>query len=558
LLLKITDALLVKLFIKNYILIDELTLVFNKNLNIITGETGAGKSILLGALGLILGNRAESNTLNNPELKGIIEGVFDIQNKDVKSFFIEHELDYLPNTIIRREITPSGVSRSFINDTPVTLQVLKQLSEQLVDLHSQHETTQLFTNQFQLKLVDAYAKQLEAITQYQTNYQQWQGVKKDLENCIIKQREALRDKDYIMFQYQELHDAKLLDANEQTETENALKLATNQETIQLKLNTAIHRLNEPNALLDTLSELENTIKSLVNLLPNFEQYRQRCDAAYIDMKELCNELQYEANNTQSNEEDLAQLQERSATLYRLQKKHKTADIAGLQQLRDTLELQLQQAEQFDDEIATLEKKEKEIVKMLQLAANEISKKREAAIEPMQKYIHQNLNELMMANAICKIELTPTELNPNGCNAIQFMFSANKGQEMSELKKVASGGELARLMLTLKSMVAEQLDLPTMIFDEIDTGISGEVAMRVGIAMEQLAAKKQIITITHLPQIAARKGTHFFVYKNDNNLKTQTFIKQLTEQERINEIAKMMSGDALTDKSILAATELLNV
>jgi DNA repair protein RecN (Recombination protein N) len=276
------------------------------------------------------------------------------------------------------------------------------------------------------------------------------------------------------------------------------------------------------------------------------------------MKELCNELQYEANNTQSNEEDLAQLQERSATLYRLQKKHKTTDIAGLQQLRDTLELQLQQAEQYDDEIATLEKKEKEIVKMLQLAANEISKKREAAIEPMQKYIHQNLNELMMANAICKIELTPTELNPNGCNAIQFMFSANKGQEMSELKKVASGGELARLMLTLKSMVAEQLDLPTMIFDEIDTGISGEVAMRVGIAMEQLAAKKQIITITHLPQIAARKGTHFFVYKNDNNLKTQTFIKQLTEQERINEIAKMMSGDALTDKSILAATELLNV
>ncbi len=550
--------MLIKLFIKNYILIDEVTLHFEPNLNIITGETGAGKSILLGALGLILGNRAEASTIYNPENKCIIEGIFDLENKDVTSFFLVNELDYQRFTIIRRELSPTGVSRSFVNDTPVTLSVLKMLSEQLVDVHSQHETTLLFSPSYQLKLVDAFANQLNEVKEYSILFDEFQNLKKEIETLQNFQQLALKDRDYIQFQYQELEDAKLIDEDEQTKAEQVLQLLINSDSIQQKLNVILQSLNEPNTTIDLLATIENTLKGLAMLLPSFDNYRERANTAYIEMKEMANDLQHELNNTQTDDQELAKTQERINELYRLQKKHKTNDLASLIAIRNefekTLELTENYTEQIKAKINIVEKLENKLIEN----AKTLTKKRTIVIPKIEHFLHEKLKELLMGTAQCKIEMQTTALNSCGCDSLQILFAANKGQPLSELRKVASGGELARLMLLIKSMVAQQLDMPTLVFDEIDTGISGEVALRVGKAMEQLALKKQIITITHLPQIAARNGRHFFVFKSHENSKTQTFIKQLNEEERINEIAKMVSGDVLSEKSTLAAKELLSL
>jgi len=561
--------MLQRLSISNYALIDNLEISFDKGLNILTGETGAGKSIILGALSLILGQRAESRYFFNQQKKCVIEGSFKIEGFHLKSFFEDNDLDYEAETVLRREISADGKSRAFVNDTPVNLTVLKALGEKLIDIHSQHATLEINDAEFQLLVVDSVAKHDGLLNDYRTKFRSYKRSINKLQQLIEESDKAKADLDYYQFQFDELEKANLA-ADEQDQLEQELYTLNNAEEIKRNLLGANYLMNEgETSALIQLREAGHQLSILEKFNPEITELHQRLNSAIIELKDIANEIEEIEQRTHTNEPRANDINTRLSIIYTLQKKHRVNTNAELLQIMDELSGKIQQAIFGDEVIEKLQKQLAEDRKELDGLATKLSANRAKAIPVIEKDVLKTLAEMGMENSNLKIEATPAEnaavrnsplgvLGDSGIDVIRFLFSANKGHALAEMSKVASGGELSRLMLSIKSLVAQNTALPTIIFDEIDTGVSGEVANKVGQIMEKLADNLQVITITHLPQIASKGQSHYFVYKDDEGAITNTRIKQLTEQERILEIAKMLSGDKPGESALQNARELLSL
>lgn len=549
--------MLAHLTVQNYALIDQLEVDLVKGLTIITGETGAGKSILLGALGLIAGNRADTQSLQDKTKKCIIEATFNVKGYSLKDFFKEHELDYEEKTTIRREINPEGKSRAFINDTPVTLNQLKELGERLIDIHSQHQTLSLNGTEFQLSVVDAFAKHESVLEEYASEYKNYKTLEKQLAELIEKEAQAKKDLDYFQFQFNELEDAGLK-AGEQSDMEQELETLNNAEEIKSALSKAAHGLTggEQN-LLSSLSEIRSILNAMAKFKPEIAELNTRINSTYIELKDIGNELESIEQSVVYDPKQIEKLNTKLDAIYRLQQKHQVKTVEELIAIKDELSNKLLDFSSMEAEIEKLNQALDKSKKTITAKAKTISDNRKKVIPKIEKEIASLLAALSMPNAALKAEQTETgTFTATGTDKINFLFSANKGSDFKELNKVASGGELSRLMLCIKSLIAELTALPTIIFDEIDTGVSGDVADKVGSIMNTMAAKMQVITITHLPQIASKGSSHLFVYKEDKQNKTYSNIKKLDAAERVQEIAKMLSTGKPTDAAINNAKELL--
>jgi DNA repair protein RecN (Recombination protein N) len=556
--------MLQRLTISNYALIDDLEISFDSGLNILTGETGAGKSIILGALSLILGQRAESRYFFNQQKKCVIEGAFKIGGFHLKSFFEDNDLDYEAETLLRREISADGKSRSFVNDTPVNLTILKALGEKLIDIHSQHATMEINDPEFQLLVVDSVAKHDDLLNDYRTKFKAYKKSISRLQQLISESDKAKADLDYYQFQFDELEKANL-STDEQELLEQELFTLNNAEEIKRNLSGAHYLMNEgETAALLQLREAGHQLLSIEKFNPEIVELHQRLNSALIELKDIAAEIETIEQKTFTNEARAEEVNNRLSTIYILQKKHRVNSNAELLQLQDDLSNKIQQAIFGDEAIEKLQKQMAADKKELEDLAGKLSANRAKIIPTIEKQVLETLAEMGMQNSNLKIQPPPppkggafeAELGPNGIDNLMFLFSANKGHALAEMSKVASGGELSRLMLSIKSLVAQNTALPTIIFDEIDTGVSGEVANKVGQIMEKLADNLQVITITHLPQIASKGSSHYFVYKDDEGATTYTRIKQLAEPERVLEIAKMLSGDKPGESALQNARELL--
>jgi len=555
--------MLQKLSISNYALIDDLEISFDKGLNILTGETGAGKSIILGALSLILGQRAESRYFFNQQKKCVIEGTFQVNGFHLKSFFEENDLDYEAETLLRREISSDGKSRAFVNDTPVNLTVLKQLGEKLIDIHSQHATLEINGPEFQLLVVDSVAGHDDLLSDYRSKFKAYKKNTSRLQQLVADSDKAKADLDYYQFQFDELEKAKL-DAGEQDKLEQELYTLNNAEEIKRSLVAACHLMQEGEAsALLQLREATHHLSSLEKFNPAIAELHERLKSTVIELKDIAAEIENIEQRTFTDEAKVAEINERLSLIYSLQKKHRVSTNAELLLLQDDLSAKIEQAVHGDEAIEKLQKQIAAEKSELEKIAGQLSANRAKAIPEIEKQVVGSLGEMGMGNSALKVELSPlppkggdSGLGADGIDAIRFLFSANKGHTLAEMSKVASGGELSRLMLSIKSLIASHTALPTIIFDEIDAGVSGEVANKVGIIMERLAQNLQVITITHLPQIASKGHSHYFVYKDDESATTYTRIKQLSEQERVTEIAKMLSGDRPGESALQNARELL--
>jgi DNA repair protein RecN (Recombination protein N) len=549
-----------QLNIHNYALIDNLEINFDAGLNIITGETGAGKSIILGALSLILGQRAESKYFFNQQKKCVIEGTFKIADFHLKAFFEDNDLDYESDTVLRREISADGKSRAFVNDTPVNLATLKLLGEQLIDIHSQQATREINDPTFQLLVVDGVAGHQSLLTEYQINYRAYKKATTRLQQLIADSDKAKADLDYFQFQFDELEKASL-SADEQEELEQELFALNNAEEIKRNLTGALYLLQEgETAVTLQVKEANQQLASLEKFNPEISGLYERLNSALIEIKDIASEIEQLEQRTQTNEARADEINTRLSLIYNLQKKHRVSSNAELLSLQEELSGKIQQALFGDEEIENLQQQIKLQKEDLNGLASQLSANRIKALPDIETQVMDTLAEMGMGNAHLKIEHTLTanqELTKTGIDHIRFLFTANKGHNLAEMSKVASGGELSRLMLSIKSIIARYTALPTIIFDEIDTGVSGEVANKVGIIMERLANNLQVMTITHLPQIASKGQSHYFVYKNNDTATTYTQIRQLTEQERVVEIAKMLSGDKPGESALQNARELLN-
>ncbi|SDT50328.1 DNA replication and repair protein RecN [Mucilaginibacter mallensis] len=572
--------MLQRLSISNYALIDNLEISFDKGLNILTGETGAGKSIILGALSLILGARAESRYFFNQQKKCVIEGSFKIEGFHLKSFFEDNDLDYETETVLRREISADGKSRAFVNDTPVNLTTLKALGEKLIDIHSQHATLEINDPDFQLLVVDSVAKHDGLLNDYRTKFKAYKRSISKLQQLIDESDKAKADLDYYQFQFDELEKANLA-ADEQEALEQELYTLNNAEEIKRNLAGANYLMNEgeTSAILQ-LREAGHQLSTLEKFNSEITELHQRLNSAIIELKDIAVEIETIEQRTHTNEPRAEEINTRLSLVYTLQKKHRVNTNSELLQIQDDLSEKIQQAVFGDEAIEKLQKQLDTDKKELEHLAAELSANRSKVIPTIEKEILSTLAEMGMANSNLQIEKAPKPpkgelqqsanlfadtkghnsplggLGDSGADVIRFLFSANKGHSLAEMSKVASGGELSRLMLSIKSLVAQNTALPTIIFDEIDTGVSGEVANKVGQIMEHLAGNLQVITITHLPQIASKGQSHYFVYKDDEGAITNTRIKQLNEQERVLEIAKMLSGDKPGESALQNARELL--
>jgi DNA repair protein RecN (Recombination protein N) len=556
--------MLQKLSISNYALIDNLEISFDSGLNILTGETGAGKSIILGALSLILGQRAESRYFFNQQKKCVIEGLFKIGQFHLKTFFEDNDLDYEPETVLRREISADGKSRSFVNDTPVTLTILKALGEKLIDIHSQHATLEINDPEFQLLVVDSVAKHPELLSEYQTKFRAYKKSTAKLQQLIDESDKAKADLDYYQFQYDELEKAGL-SADEQEQLEQELYTLNNAEEIKRNLVGANLLMQEGDAAaLIQLREAGQQLGSLVKFNPLIEELQERLNSAVIELKDIAAEIDNLEQRTFTDEARATDVNTRLSLIYNLQKKHRVNTNAELLQLQDELSGKIQQAVFGDEMIEKLQQQLAADKTELEQLAAQLSANRLKAIPGIETQVLQTLAEMGMGNSGLKIEVSTApgrnaalgSLGENGTDVVRFLFSANKGHALAEMSKVASGGELSRLMLSIKSLIAKNTALPTIIFDEIDTGVSGEVANRVGLIMQSLANNLQVITITHLPQIASKGQSHYFVYKDDDAATTYTRIKQLDKDERVLEIAKMLSGDKPGESALQNARDLL--
>jgi len=545
------------LSIKNYALIDSLTIDFSEDLNILTGETGAGKSILLGAVGLIIGQRADSSVLRDKSDKCVAEGVFDIRKYSMQNFFSENELDYDDITILRREITPQGKSRAFINDTPVNVKVLNDLGVRLIDIHSQHQNLALNEKNYQLHVVDLVAGNGELLKSYTTEYKAYLSLQERLNQSLLLAEQSKKDLDYYEFQFQQLYDAKLVE-NEQADLELQLEKLTHAEEIRTVFGQAYLALSEDElSVLTILKENLTSIGKLRSVLPEAEQIFIRMETVYLELKDLASESSIIEDRTQNNPEKIEQVNQRLDLIYSLQQKHRVSSVSELLNIQTEFEAKIQLVSSYDQEI---ERFRKEIViqnKVLAELAGKISQKRKAVTAKIETKVIDILRNVGIPNAAFQMKFNSLkEFSTSGLDEVSFMFSANKNQELQEIGKIASGGEMSRLMLAIKTLITDARSLPTIVFDEIDTGVSGEIAVKMGQILEQMSKTVQVLNITHLPQIAAKGNNHYKVYKFDQNDQTYTSIKKLSDQERIEEIAQMLSGENYSVTAMETAKELL--
>ncbi|CAM1340809.1 DNA repair protein RecN [Tenacibaculum amylolyticum] len=546
------------LSIQNYALIDQLTINFSDGLSIITGETGSGKSILLGALGLVLGNRADLASLKNNEIKCVVEAEFNIQAYVLQDFFEKKDLDYEDTTIIRREILPSGKSRAFVNDTPVTLSVLGELKSKLIDIHSQHQTLQLSDVLFQFSVIDALAKNDKRIASFKRGLKKYNTLVKELLLLKENQENETQQYEYNLHLYKELEEANF-QLNEQSELEEKLDLLNNVEDIKVSLSEAIQlTTNEEIGIQGLLHNLENSLQKISTFSKKYEEISTRVSSVKIELDDVITELENENENVEFNPNELEQINDRLQLLYSLQKKHQVDTLEGLNEIKEQLEEKVGSVENATE---IIDKKQEEIngvAKKLDEVAVLISNARNKAIPKLKKELEFLLSELGMPNARFSITLEPSETYlSNGKDELKFLFSANKGGNFGELKKVASGGELSRIMLSVKKILSENIKLPTIIFDEIDTGVSGEVSNKIANIMQQMSQYMQVMAITHLPQIASKGNSHYKVYKKEVKGITTTNLKQLDTEERVVEIAEMLSGKDISESALIHAKELLN-
>ena len=548
--------MLTSLKISNYALIDHLAMQPSAGLSMITGETGAGKSIMLGAVGLLLGNRADTKVLLHEEKKCVVEGVFDIRSYGLQEYFEELELDYEDSCIIRREISPNGKSRSFVNDTPILLDHLKTLGEKLMDVHSQHDTLLLGEGDFQLGLVDAFAQTGVERAAYQQVFKEFKSSKKRLEE-LTRQAETLKKEfDFNQFQLNELSSLSLV-AGEQEELEASQEILENAEDIKVKIQEILSLFqDEQFGVLQGLGQIQSSLQGLERLAQAFGSYRQRFQEAFIELKDLAESLADEDSTVEVDPEKLERTRERLSKIYQLQKKHGLQTIEELLALESHLADQVFQVQQVEDQLLEAKRTLLEKEKAMLQAAELLSQKRRSCFPSFEGALEALLHELGMENARVQFEGQAFEPNGSGIDRVELLFSANKGMPLQPLKKVASGGEFSRLLFAIKYLMADKMALPTLIFDEIDSGISGEVALQMVRMMQVIAQNHQVICITHLPQVAAKGAVHFFVYKDHSAAKTISKVKQLTAEERVHELAKMIAGANPSPAAQASAKELL--
>ncbi len=544
------------LLIENYALIEKLDIGMSEGLTVITGETGAGKSILLGALSLILGERADTRVLRDKKRKCIIEGSFAI-NDLLKILFEKHDLDIEETSIFRREITPGGKSRAFINDTPVNLNVMKEISGKLIDIHSQHESLLLGTSEFQFDVVDSYAGKLEDVAAYKTIFQDYQLMLKQLHDMEAAERAARADLDYYRFQFDELEQARL-NPDEYNEMEEEIGIQKHAEDILFKLDKGIYLLRDADVnVLDTLNEILSLVKSLSDFGTKYKELAERIDSVLIETKDIASESESLKDGIVHDPQQTAQLEARLDLINKLMQKHSAGDIHKLIEVKEAYFKKIEQSTSLEKSISALQEEVKKQQELLNSMAAGISESRATVIPRIQQEILEMLKSLAMPNARFQIRQEKLEtLNQRGADQLTFLFSANPGSELQEVSKVASGGEMSRFMLSIKNIISSRNLLPTIVFDEIDTGISGETSTRVAMILESMAKKMQVLTITHLPQIASRGHSHLLVYKATANDKTNTYIKKLAVEERIIEVAKMLGGEKPTKIMLETAKELI--
>ena len=549
--------MLKQLHISNYALIDDLEVNFQPGYNVITGETGAGKSILLGALSFALGERADTNVLFDKDKKCVVEAQFVLTDNTLKSLFEENDLDFETECIFRRELNPQKKSRAFINDTPVALQTMKEIGSQLVDIHSQHDSLLLTDADFQLRLLDEIAQNGAVLTDYQDEYGNYNTLKRKLNELKELATKNTAENDYLKFQLEELEKANLKEG-EYVEIEQTLHVMENSEEIKTLLVTANSLMDDSeNAILGQVNNLASSLQRLRHLLPDTEELAERIENLKVELKDIAYDLRRKEDETQFDEEQLQSLQERYDLLSRLMMKHHVSDFEALISLRDSLKEKVNAFENIDEEIAKVQKQLDASMKRLSQKAKTLHDRRCQAATAFSEKVTELVRQLAMPFAQFQVSVEGQDSFGNkGSDEIRFLFSANKGIAVDDLRRVASGGELSRLMLSIKSAVSDYNYIPTLIFDEIDTGVSGEVAAKIGGIMRQMGQSLQLISITHLPQVASQAEHHYFIYKDNEGERTQSHIRLLDSAERIGEIAKMLSNDKVTPEALKAAEVLL--
>jgi len=550
--------MLKSIYIENYAIINALQIDFDKGLSIITGETGAGKSILLGALGLVLGQRAEANIIKNPEKNCIIEVIFNLAESKFKHIFDENDAEFETQSTFRRIISGNGKSRAFINDIPVSVSQLKNIGERLVDIHSQHQNLLLSNIAFQMEIVDTTAKNESILQAYQAAFADYQATEKLLADLIQQTAKAKEEYDYLSFQNEQLTAANLTDSNEQEELEDELNQITHAEEIKTAYTSTASMLNnEETSISIMLRECISQLKKIEKISKQAENFVQRLESCKIEIVDIANEIENQNNKVNFDLQRRQFIENRLDTIYDLQQKHKVSTITELMSIRDSIRQKLAEVENSDSKIEELEKEKTQRFATMKNCAANLTQSRKNVLPSIENHVKQMLQSLGMPNATLNIIISNKEnYGQNGNDNVSFLFSANKEVAPQEIAKVASGGEISRLMLSLKSLVIENGMFPTIIFDEIDTGISGNVADKTGEIINNLAQNSQIINITHLPQIASKGKAHYFVYKEETENATNTNIRKLTTEERIMEIAKMLSGNNVTKAAIENAKELL--
>ena len=546
-----------RLLIKNYAIIEELEVKFSDHLTIITGETGAGKSILLGALGLIMGKRADIKSLYNLKEKCIVEAYFQIARYKLNAFFDINDIDYDDELVIRREITPTGKSRAFINDTPVKLKTLQSLSSSLLDLHQQFDNLDIHNVSFQLRMIDALANNKDLLANYQKLFFSYQKDKKRLEELEAKNATASREIEFISFQLQEFENLELV-AGEQEASENILNQLNNAEEIKRNLGAAFAAISDDEqSVVSKLEQIYHSIDHLKKFNPKLNEGAERLNGLILELQDIGQEFESIAEATEYDGKQIVEIQDRLHLIYKLQHKHHVKTIEELIAVQTTLESQLSGFDDISGEIEALRKSIIKQEKDLSRQAKTLNKKRAEVIPDFEKNVHRLLAQLSMKNAQLKVEIQSLEeFGPTGQDEVQFLFNANKGSRLMPIKDVASGGELSRLTLCTKSLVASAIPLPTLIFDEIDTGISGDVALKMGKILYKLAKHHQVISITHSPQIAVKADFHYFVYKKEKADRTVTRVKMLNSEERVRAVATMLSGNPPSESAMENARELL--
>lgn len=551
--------MLKSLFIQNFVLIDNLDITFAKGLSVITGETGAGKSIILGALSLVLGARADGKSIKKDSDKCIIEATFDIALYNLEKFFLKNDLEYdEKNCILRRELYASGKSRAFVNDSPVSLNILRELGNRLIDIHSQHQNLLLGDTRFQLKVTDAMAENDILLILYKKEYTHYIALRKELKELIEHASRSRQEEDYLRFQLEQLVEANLKEG-EQEELEQEQEILSHAEEIKGSL-YKIAQLLQGEEEIGTVQLIKNalsTADSIEHYYPQAKEIAERLRSAYIDLNDLAGDVDTQKDDVEFNPERLEWVNDRLNELYVLEQKHRVNTVEELIEIREQFEKQLEAISSYDEQIEQVKSLLKESRKELIQQASVISAQRQVAAKVISEKLVAMISPLGMPNTRFVVQVTPKpEPDADGMDEVSFMFSANKNADLQPVAQTASGGEISRLMLCIKAMIAGTTALPTIIFDEVDTGVSGDIADKMGDIMQDLGTKMQVITITHLPQIAAKGKEHYFVYKEDREDRTATCIRKLSREERIKEIARMLSGSALTNAAIANAKVLL--